>query len=269
MSCDFAVWLPARRLSNHEAGALYSRLCDGDTTGLQDTPAIDAFYEELVSMHPEIDDIPESRLGDHDLCPWSCAFDHSPGHLIMCCVWPKADDVHGLLLSLADRHGLALYDPQSEVIHYPGEASSDERLCEKPAEEASALPRWAQIAVGSAFALFLLPCTAGAVMMVFVPNEKAPISAPIGGAVMTMMALWLFGLCFRLVTGRRAAGGLMGPRMLRLSSWMFLLLPVGGLFTGYFVTDTALAVLKTAIYVNIFFGLQSLARRRERRVKGT
>lgn len=120
MSCDHAVWFPYVRLSNTEAGALYIALCDGDTSGARAHPAVDAFYEELVAMHPQIDDISDEQVDDHDLCPWSIAFDRSPGHLVMCCVWSKADYVTELLKTLANKHGLALYDPQSESIHYPG-----------------------------------------------------------------------------------------------------------------------------------------------------
>ena len=57
MSCDFGVWFPHARLSNREAGALYVRLCNGDTSGIQPHPAVDAFYSELTAMHPEIDTV--------------------------------------------------------------------------------------------------------------------------------------------------------------------------------------------------------------------
>lgn len=127
MSCDHAVWFPHKRLSNAEAGALYLALCDGDTSGVQAHPAIDAFYEELVAKHPQIDDISDDQVDDHDLCPWSIAFDRSPGHLIMCCVWSKADHVSSLLKSLAAKHGLAIYDPQSESIHYPSSPTAEGR----------------------------------------------------------------------------------------------------------------------------------------------
>lgn len=127
MSCDHAVWFPHKRLSDAEAGALYVALCDGDTSGVRGHPAIEAFYAELVAKHPEIDEIAEDQVGDHDLCPWSIAFDRSEGHILMCCVWSKADYVSELLKSLAAKHGLALYDPQSERIHYPGEAAAASR----------------------------------------------------------------------------------------------------------------------------------------------
>lgn len=114
MSYDLPVWYPRTRIRNEEATELYLRLCDGDTSGVVPYPSIQAFYAELTARHPEIDAIPEDRIGDHAGCPWSCKLDYSPGHVIMCCVWSKASDVHELVQGLARKHGLALYDPQSE-----------------------------------------------------------------------------------------------------------------------------------------------------------
>jgi len=124
MSCDHSVWFPYKRLSDAEAGALHSALCEGETSGVQSHPAIDAFYDELVAKHPQIDEISEDQIDDHDLCPWSIAFDRSEGHIIMCSVWSKADYVAGLLKSLAQKHGLALYDPQAGIVHHPGRTSA-------------------------------------------------------------------------------------------------------------------------------------------------
>lgn len=119
MSCDYGVWYPHQRLSDREAKNLYVRLCEGDTSGVQPHPAVDAFYEELTSRYPEIDTVPDDRIDDHDYCPWSCALDRSPGHVIMPCVWSQAANVEELVYDLARKHGLAVYDPQSDYITYP------------------------------------------------------------------------------------------------------------------------------------------------------
>lgn len=123
MSCDFGVWFPHKRLSSAEAGTLYVKLCEGQGTFIEPHPSIQAFYNELVELHPEISDVPEEREGDFDHSPWSCAIDRSEAHVIMCCVWPKADYVSRLVGDLARKHGLAVYDPQSERIAYPGEGA--------------------------------------------------------------------------------------------------------------------------------------------------
>lgn len=131
MSCDFGVWFPYERLSDREARALYIRLCNGDASGVQPHPAIEDFYAELIEKHPEINTVPEDRLDDFDYCPWSCTLDHSPGHLIMACVWSKAEYVEGLVHELAQKHGLAVYDPQSDRITYP-EESTERRQPRRP-----------------------------------------------------------------------------------------------------------------------------------------
>jgi len=119
MSCDFAILSLRSRLSNKEADGLYGALCEGGAGGVKPSSAIDAFYAELTAKHPEIDDVPEDHIDDLDLCPWSIAFDRSPGHLIICCVWSKAGYVRGLLLDLARKHGLALFSIAEETIFYP------------------------------------------------------------------------------------------------------------------------------------------------------
>jgi hypothetical protein len=122
MSFDLGVWYPQKRIGNEEAGKLYVRLCDGDVSGVVPHPAIDAFYSELTAKHPEIETIPEEKIDDHDYCPWSCKLDRSPGHVIMSCVWPKATYAHQLVQDLARKHGLAIYDPQSDAVTYPDDS---------------------------------------------------------------------------------------------------------------------------------------------------
>jgi hypothetical protein len=124
MSCDYAVWHTASRLSNDTSASLYARLCERDTSGVIAHAGIESFYNELTEQHPELDDIPEDQLDDSDLCPWSVAFDRSPGHIIMCCVWPKAEYVGDLVARLASKHGLTFYDPQSGRVVYPADAPS-------------------------------------------------------------------------------------------------------------------------------------------------
>jgi hypothetical protein len=119
MSFDLAVWFPHKRLSDEEAGDLYRELCESKTDGVVPHPAIDAFYREIIAKHPEIDNVPESRVDDFDFCPWSVAFDRSGGHLIICSVWSKAEYVAQLILDLAKSHGLAVYSPQGSAIQYP------------------------------------------------------------------------------------------------------------------------------------------------------
>lgn len=122
MSCDYAVWHTQERLDAQQAAKLHERLCDGDTSGVAPHPGIARFHAELTALHPELDDCPEDRLDDKEFCPWSAEMDRSEGHVILSCIWPRADAVGELVRRLATQHGLAFYDPQSEFIQYPGES---------------------------------------------------------------------------------------------------------------------------------------------------
>jgi hypothetical protein len=119
LSYDLAVRHTAQRLSDADASKSYGDLCDSNVEGVAANPAIEAFYDELTARHPEIDDIPEEEIDNTDLCPWSIAFDRSPGRLIMPCVWSKAEYVDGLIRELAAEHGLAVFDPQQDKVTYP------------------------------------------------------------------------------------------------------------------------------------------------------
>lgn len=122
MSYDLGVWYPYQRLSDAQAGDLYVGLCEGTVEHPRAHPSVDAFYDELTAKHPEIDTVPDDRIDDHDYSPWSCELDRSPGHIIMTCVWSKAEYVDGLVRALARKHGLAVFDPQSGRISYPDSA---------------------------------------------------------------------------------------------------------------------------------------------------
>ncbi len=83
------------------------------------SPAVGAFYQELIEKWPEIDTIPEDRLGDFDFCPWSCALNHSGMAVVISCVWSMANEVAEHVESLAQKHRLLLFDPQADRVVLP------------------------------------------------------------------------------------------------------------------------------------------------------
>jgi hypothetical protein len=119
MSADYVVWHTQSSLTDAEAIRLCEALCNGDASGVSPSPAIAAFYAEITSLHPEIGDVPDDRKEDLDFSPWSAHFDRSAGHLIMCCVWSKADYVGRLVQTLARKHALSCFDPQAGTIFCP------------------------------------------------------------------------------------------------------------------------------------------------------
>jgi hypothetical protein len=124
ISYDLAVWHSDKPLTKDEAVHRYQQLCDGNISVVTPHETINLFYKELTALHPEIDDIPEEDIDNTDLCPWSIAFDKSAGHLIMCCVWPKAEHVNNLVKQLATKHSLSMFDPQTESLFVPNEQVS-------------------------------------------------------------------------------------------------------------------------------------------------
>lgn len=112
--------------------------------------------------------------------------------------------------------------------------------------------------------LFTLLCALWPVTLILDPPKASPPSVAIAvGVVLLLPCFWILEKCFRLVIGRKKQGGLMAPNTLRGISWLFLALPFGGLFTGYYRERGFLAVYQAVMYVFAFLGLRSLARARE------
>ena len=116
MSFDLGVW--DKQLGT--TADIYLKLCESQLTPEGSSQALNDFYEELTRRWPELDTIPEDRVGDFDYCPWSCAIDRSGMHVIASCVWPKAQDVAVYVGKLAAERGLVLYDPQGDDIYIGG-----------------------------------------------------------------------------------------------------------------------------------------------------
>lgn len=127
MSFDLVVWSATAVGNDKDAAELYRRLCDAPEDaykGLPESSRVHAFYAELTERHPEIDDVPEDRIDDTDFCPWSIAFDRSDRHILMCAVWAKATYVEETVRTLASKHGLAVFNPQSEKLYVPGKPTT-------------------------------------------------------------------------------------------------------------------------------------------------
>ena len=113
MSWDCAVWHSNSVKNKEDAEKLYKNLCEGDTSLIGPTQRIQEFYEELTDKHPEIDAVSEDEIDNLDLCPWNSAFDKSEGHIIMSCVFSKAEYVKNLIQELAKKYELSFYEPQN------------------------------------------------------------------------------------------------------------------------------------------------------------
>jgi hypothetical protein len=121
MGFDLAVLSGAKPFEPDEAAEIYSRLAAGEDWEvlLQPDPNVDRFVQDITGQWPEIDDV---GPGEADRCPWSQAFELSPAHVLTAMVWSRVDDVAPVYIQTALRHSLHVFDPQSGLLHSPGQA---------------------------------------------------------------------------------------------------------------------------------------------------
>jgi hypothetical protein len=129
--------------------------------------------------------------------------------------------------------------------------------------EEKELPRWVQVPAGLVLGLFTLLCAFASLSLLLVPHKQSPVLAVVAGLVLLLGCLWVLEKCFRLLTGRKHKGGLMSPNTLRVVSFVVLVLPIAGLFTGYYKAMGAVAIFQAVMYFFGFLGLRALAQKRE------
>lgn len=78
-----------------------------------------AFYDELTARWPELDTVPDEKVGDKNYCPWSCTISHSGMAVVTACVWSMAGEVGSFVEELAQKHKLIFFDPQSDRVRLP------------------------------------------------------------------------------------------------------------------------------------------------------
>ena len=127
------------------------------------------------------------------------------------------------------------------------------------------LPRWIEVPAGILLGLLTLFCAFADATSLLFPGKyvPSPILAVIVGLILLLACLWVLAKCMRLVTGRKKRGGLLSPTVPRVEAVFLLIIPVAGLFTGYYQEMGPIAIFQAAMYVLGFFGLRGLARKRE------
>lgn len=128
------------------------------------------------------------------------------------------------------------------------------------------VPRWIEIPAGIVLGLMALLCAVGAIsMLLFTPSAKSPVVSIAAGLLILVFSSWCFVKTVRIVFGRPTHGGLFSPLGLRALGVLFLLLPLAGIFTGYYRERGAAAFFQAGTHVVIFFALQRLAKARQQR----
>lgn len=122
MSIDIAIWRTEKPIGDVAAAKLYARVVEGDLSGLQPHPSLEAFYKDLVARFPEIDDTPPGKIDD---CPWSRRIDRSSVHLIVSTPFSirqaLAQAVGDFIGELQMKHGLTAYVSAEEKEYFPND----------------------------------------------------------------------------------------------------------------------------------------------------
>jgi len=116
MSFDLAFWHEARPITSEQAVQVYWQLCDADYSVVKPHEAVALFLHDLTQRYPPIDDLSEEEV---DESPWSCAWDVSPGSVIVCMTWPSGRALAQFFIQMAHRHNLVCYDPQRAQVYLP------------------------------------------------------------------------------------------------------------------------------------------------------
>lgn len=79
------------------------------------TPRLQAFLTDLEARWPDLDS-PRASWKDS---PWASGFFVDDGSIVLNIQWPRAQEVARYVSELTERHGLQLFDPQTERVVLP------------------------------------------------------------------------------------------------------------------------------------------------------
>jgi hypothetical protein len=118
VSYDLAVWHEPAGIAADQATHKYAQLINEESGAETDPmhPQVAAFYRRLTARYPELDRLP---IDEVDRSPWSTRLAVTSTAVVMSMVWSCADEVGPHVRSLADQHGLVVFDPQNESVHHP------------------------------------------------------------------------------------------------------------------------------------------------------
>jgi hypothetical protein len=125
---------------------------------------------------------------------------------------------------------------------------------------------WIRVPVGIVLILAILLCLAGSLTLFVDPPRENPILGISLGLAFILLSFWGLDKSIRMVCGVRRKGGLVSSTTLKGASFVFLLLPLGGLFTGYYSEKGVAGALQAVGSVGIFLGIRALAKSRDEKV---
>jgi hypothetical protein len=115
MSYDLGCFYTAKPLTDDQALERYGVYCNEEDLApwIEPNPRVAAFVKELTNDYPQTEDMEQEGFYD---CRWSATFDLSEGHVLMPIVYARAEEMTGIIVGLAEKHGLVCVDPQTSSI---------------------------------------------------------------------------------------------------------------------------------------------------------
>ena len=122
MSFDLGLWHEDQPISAKQAAQVYGELCDGNALIVKPSSAIALFLQDLTQRYPPLSAYPTEQV---DECPWNCDWDVTPGSVVICIAWSRAEELAPLLIWMADTYNLVCYNPQRDAVYLPKLLLSD------------------------------------------------------------------------------------------------------------------------------------------------
>ncbi|MGW4397496.1 hypothetical protein ACWEHA_19600 [Amycolatopsis nivea] len=105
MSYDLGVWAG-------EAGDPQARYASLTESSGSAAPVLDGFCRDLTAKYPELHEDPEAS-------PWNAAIEISGDGAVLAIQHARAVEVTRVVLDLARKHSLTVYNPQTDEVHRP------------------------------------------------------------------------------------------------------------------------------------------------------
>ncbi|HEY7094469.1 MAG TPA: hypothetical protein VH393_14900 [Ktedonobacterales bacterium] len=116
MSFDLAFRHEEKPITAEQARHISWQLCEGDVSVVKPYSALALFLEGLAQRYPTISAYPDEDVDD---CPWNSDWSVTPGSVIFCIAWSRAEEIAPLLVEMANAYNLMCYNPQRDEVYLP------------------------------------------------------------------------------------------------------------------------------------------------------
>jgi hypothetical protein len=111
VSFDLTFWYQRPVPTPEEAAQIYDQLTDGLTGVVEESPAIENFYQAVISVFPNLaeDNMDES--------PWASPLYVTSECVIAAISWSRSSEISSVLIDVASTYEIITYDPQNQVVY--------------------------------------------------------------------------------------------------------------------------------------------------------